>query len=317
MIIALVHPDRADAHTGNLTTAVRWQGILAGLGHEVRRLPDWDGDEADLLLALHATKTAGSVLRFRERWPERPVVVGLAGTDLYRHLANEPAGRDAVAAAARLVALQPLAADELPAAQRDKLRVIYQSAEPVADAPAPRDDRFETAVLAHLRPVKDPLLAAAAARLLAPASRVAVVHAGAALDPELGRAAEEETAANPRYRWLGAVSRDEARRLLGASRLLVVTSRQEGGANVVSEALAAGVPILSTRIPGSVGILGPDYPGYFPVGDAAALAKLLARVEGRDGLYEELRGRVESLRPLVDPAREREAWRELLAELGV
>lgn len=314
--IALVHPERADAHTGNLTTAARWQGILAGLGHEVRRLPEWDGEEADLLVALHAAKSADSVLRFRDRWPRRPLIVGLTGTDVYRDLPLDRKAQEALAAASRLVALQPLAADELPADHREKLRVIYQSAEPVADAPPPRDDRFEVAVLAHLRPVKDPLLAAAASRLLAPGSRVEVVHAGAALDPELGRSAEAETEANPRYRWLGPVSRDRARRLLSSSRLLLLTSRLEGGANVVSEALAAGVPVLSTRIPGSVGILGPDYPGYFPVGDAAALAELLARTEAGDGLHEELRRRVEALRSRVDPEREIEAWRKLLAELG-
>ncbi len=55
--------------------------------------------------------------------------------------------------------------------------------------------------------------------------------------------------------------------------------RGEGGANVLSEALAASVPILATRIPGSVGILGPEYPGYFPVGDTEALAALLWRAE--------------------------------------
>lgn len=320
MKILLVHPERADAHTGNLTTALRWERILAGLGHDVRRLPEWDGEEADLLVTLHAAKSADSVLRFRALRPDRPVIVGLTGTDVYRDMPQDRRAQEAVSAATRLVALQPLAADELPEGGRDKLRVIFQSAKPVADAPAPRRDRFEVAVLAHLRPVKDPLLAAAAARLLAPSSRVQVRHAGAALDPELGRSAERETEANPRYRWLGAVSPEDARRLLAASRLLVVTSRLEGGANVVSEALAAGVPVLSTRIPGSVGILGPDYPGYFPVGDARALAELLTRVEARaesrDGLYAELRRRVASLRPLVDPAREREAWRELLAELA-
>lgn len=317
MKIALVHPDRAEGHTGNLTTAARWEGILAGLGHAVRRLPEWDGEDADLLLALHATKTAGSVLRFGERWPRRPVVVGLAGTDLYRDLPGDPAGLKAVAAADRLVVLQPLAAAELPESHHAKLRVIRQSAEPLADVPPPREDRFEVAVLAHLRPVKDPLLPVAAARLLGPESRVQIRHAGAVLDPDLGRALEAEVAGNPRYRWLGAVSRDAARRLLGSSRLLILSSRLEGGANAVSEALAAGVPVLSTRVPGSVGILGPDYPGFFPVGDAAALAELLARVETRDGLYTELLRRTAALRPLVDPAREREAWRRLLAELAV
>jgi glycosyltransferase involved in cell wall biosynthesis len=78
-----------------------------------------------------------------------------------------------------------------------------------------------------------------------------------------------------RYGWRGAVPRTEALAVLARSRLLALTSLQEGGANVVSEALAAGVPIVSSAIPGSIGLLGADYPGYFPVGDTEALATVL------------------------------------------
>ncbi|MDQ3974703.1 MAG: glycosyltransferase, partial [Actinomycetota bacterium] len=129
--------------------------------------------------------------------------------------------------------------------------------------------------------------------------------------------ARAEQACNPRYRWLGEASRDRALHTLARSRLLVLTSTLEGGANVVTEALACSVPVLSTRIPGSVGILGPDYPGYFPVGDAAGLAALLERAERDDeGFYQGLQRRCEALRPLVDPARERRSWQQLLAELA-
>jgi glycosyltransferase involved in cell wall biosynthesis len=102
---------------------------------------------------------------------------------------------------------------------------------------------------------------------------------------------------------------------LARSELLVLTSRSEGGANVVTEAIAAGVAVLSTRIDGSLGILGDDYPGYFPVGDAPALAALLHRFEVDSRFADELRARVAALRPLVDPARERASWRELVGEL--
>jgi len=177
-------------------------------------------------------------------------------------------------------------------------------------------DAFRAVLLAHLRPVKDPLLAAAAARRLPGTSRLVVEHLGGPGDDDLNAAAREAAAATSRYRWLGERSRPEALARLARAEALLVTSRLEGGANVVSEAIALGVPVLSTRIAGSEGLLGRDYPAYFPPGDAAALAALLERLEGDPGLRADLRGRIAALRPLVDPARERAAWADLLAELG-
>ena len=104
--------------------------------------------------------------------------------------------------------------------------------------------------------------------------------------------------------------------MLSGSQLLAITSRLEGGSNALSEAIAARVPVLSTRVDGSVGVLGADYPGYFPVGDAAALAGLLDRAETDGRFLAALRRGVERAGPLVDPAREREAWRALLGELA-
>jgi glycosyltransferase involved in cell wall biosynthesis len=75
------------------------------------------------------------------------------------------------------------------------------------------------------------------------------------------------------------------------------------------------VPVLATRIPGSVGILGPEYPGYFPVGDTEALAALLWRAETDRDFRAALRAHIRRLRPLVSPARERRGWRALLEEL--
>ena len=48
---------------------------------------------------------------------------------------------------------------------------------------------------------------------------------------------------------------------------------------MISEAAVAGVPVLASRMDGNVGLLGADYPGYFPVGDTEALARLLERLE--------------------------------------
>src|SRR5438876_9997492 len=118
-----------------------------------------------------------------------------------------------------------------------------------------------------------------------------------------------------RYRWIGEVRNRPARRMLACSRLLVVSSRMEGGANVVSEALADQVPVLASRIGGNVGLLGPDYPGYFPVGDSRALAQLLVRAETGESFYRTLARRFADGPREVAPARERAAWAASLREL--
>ena len=171
-------------------------------------------------------------------------------------------------------------------------------------------------VLAHLRPVKDPLRTAFAVRLVPSSSQLQVVHLGNALDETLGEEARKEMTVNPRYRWLGERPPAEARRMLASSRLMVLTSRLEGGANVVSEAIACSVPVISSRISGSIGLLGEEYPGYFPVGGTQALSDLLHHAETDAGFYEALTSWCERRAALVDPANERRAWQDLLHELG-
>lgn len=314
MRIQIASPARPGFPAGNNVTALRWARLLRQQGHEVS-VTGLELAECDLLIALHARRSFPLLSQARARHPDRPLLVALTGTDLYQDLPGSAEAQQALDWAARIVVLQPLASDALPARVREKVRVILQSAEPPPERAKPDPERFEVALLAHLRPVKDPFCAAAAARLLPPDSRVVVTHAGAALSPELEEQARREALENPRYRWLGELPREEALRVLSRSRLLVLTSHSEGGANAVSEALAAGVPVLSSRIAGSVGVLGADYPGFFPAGDPGALAALLRRAETEAGFYAQLRSACAALAPLVSPERERAAWKELLREL--
>jgi glycosyltransferase involved in cell wall biosynthesis len=89
----------------------------------------------------------------------------------------------------------------------------------------------------------------------------------------------------------------------------------EGGANVISEALVDGVPVLASRIPGSLGLLGERYPGFFPVGDTQALAELLVRADSDPRFYQRLRNECERRAALFTPEAERSAWAAVLAEL--
>lgn len=317
MKILLINPTPVQTHTGNRTTAERWARLLRESGHHVEVAHEWSGPtiQWDLLITLHARKSFPILERFHHAHADVPVVVALTGTDVYQDIESSSEAKQSLEIASRLIVLQPLAVDALPEHFRSKCRVIYQSA--AAEPPKQPDNKvFRICVLAHLRAVKDPLRAAYAARKLPPDSRVQVMHGGGVLDAELAREAEAEQRRNPRYVWLGDLSHERALRLLAGSHLLAVTSVLEGGANVVSEAIATGVPILSTLIPGSIGILGPDYPGYFPVGDTRALCNSMHRAETDPAFYSELSRRISDLMVVVEPKRERESWNALLAEVS-
>lgn len=295
---------------------LRWRRILRELGHEVRVADAYDGSPTDLMIALHAWRSAESIRRFRALYPDRPLIVALSGTDIYEYIARDPAPvLHSLACADRLLALQDLVRRRVPMRFRSKLRVLHQSAHPLR--PGRKSTRsFDVAVIGHLRHVKDPMRAALAARRLPASSRMRIVHYGAAENPRWAAAAKAEMARNPRYVWRGDRPRAEVGRLLGRARVMVLSSCSEGGANVISEAVAAKVPILASRIDGSVGLLGRDYPGYFPVGDTAALARLLHRVESDPPYLSRLQRAIARRALLFRPAREKAAWKKLIRELA-
>jgi putative glycosyltransferase (TIGR04348 family) len=317
--VALICPAPPGSRLGNRITALRWQRMLRELGHRPFIATGPTSRRHDAMIALHAGKSAEAVRLSRQQYPGRPVVVALTGTDLYRDIHHDPAARRSLRLADRLIVLHDRAARELPVAVRGKAVVVPQSAPAVRRTGRPARSAFEVAVVAHLRAVKDPLRTALAARLLPAASRIQVVHAGQALTDGMRRAALAEQRRNPRYRWLGELPRWKARELIARSRLLSVTSEMEGGANVVSEALAAGTPVIASRIPAMQAILGPSYPGLFPFGSTQALARLLARAEREPRFLSELQRRCRARRGVVSPEREKAALRALfeeLAELG-
>jgi putative glycosyltransferase (TIGR04348 family) len=323
--IGIVTPAPPRSRYGNRVTALRWAGILRRLGHRVSIIQAYEGEPYDLLVALHARRSYPSIRRFHLDHPERPLLVALTGTDVYQDLPGSRRARQSLEVATRLIALQPKAREALPSRLRPKMRVIYQSVSRGSGKdtkPQPRNPNavsrwrsFDVCVIGHLRPVKDPFRAARASRRLPRASRVRVLHLGAAMDEGMARRARAEMRANPRYLWLGEQPHGRVQRILASSALCVLSSKLEGGANVVSEAIAAGVPLLASRIAGSVGLLGKSYPGYFRVGDTEELGRLLDRAETDPSFLRTLRRHCRKLAPLFDPGCERNAWGRLLQEL--
>jgi putative glycosyltransferase (TIGR04348 family) len=332
MRIGIVTPAPPDSRSGNRITALRWANVLRRLGNRVSISQTYDGEPIDLLVALHARRSHPSIIRFRNQNAEAPIIVVLTGTDLYRDIRSNPLARKSLEIATRIVVLQPKALEELHPDLRDKTRVIYQSVENMRGLAGPGDSAAKTSaskpeleqrtsgsidvcVIGHLRAVKDPFRTAMAARLLPLSSRIRVLQVGGAMTDAMAARARKEMRVNQRYEWLGEQPRSHVRRILQKSRLCVLSSRMEGGANVLSEAIVASVPILASRIDGNVGILGADYPGYFDVGATKELARLLTRVETFPEYLAELRARVKDLDCRFSPAREQKAWADLVGEL--
>ncbi len=302
--------------TGNEITARRWEEVLRKLGHEPVVLEQYESEGADLLIALHARKSAASIEAFKEAFPAKPIVVAMTGTDLYQDLPDDETVLRSLELATRIVVLQPGGLDILDASFRSKTKVIYQSAQPIARTITKAANCFQAGLVAHLRDVKDPLLAAEAASMLPKASRGQIVHAGAAGSSEMEKRAKAAATKNARYRWIGPVSHKEARLLIARSHILLLTSRSEGGANVLSEALALKTPILASRVPGVEGLLGADFPGYFLAGDAGSLATLLEGAEHDEVFYRRLELAGEELAKKVEPFRELRSWKELLGSMA-
>ncbi len=123
MKISLVTPAGKQSRAGNRTTAVRWARILGDLGHRVTVSEADDGRAADMMVAVHAWRSADSIRRFSDAHPERPLVVLLAGTDIYRFQhshADETLGT--MELADRLVCLHERVDRDIPARFAARLR---------------------------------------------------------------------------------------------------------------------------------------------------------------------------------------------------
>ncbi|HET7773633.1 MAG TPA: selenoneine biosynthesis selenosugar synthase SenB [Burkholderiaceae bacterium] len=321
--IVLVTPALADANNGNWQTARRWARLLKPL-HRVEIADHWAagrgaaGSDAQLLIALHARRSAASIVAWKTAHPERPLIVALTGTDLYRDIDHDPAAQHALTLADRLIVLNELGARALPAALRGKVRVVLQSCSrrvPRAPAGQPGRKRLRVLMVGHLRAEKDPATYQRAALRLRHRADLFLDHIGRALQPELADAAQACMQQQPRYRWLGGLPHSATRDRMARAHLLVHASRMEGGAHAVIEAIRSGVPVLASAIDGNLGLLGTDYAGTFAAGDDAALARLIERFADEPAFAAQLRAQCAARADRFSPEAEAAALRAIVSEL--
>lgn len=310
--IVIATPALATANNGNWQTARRWLRFLRA-HYRVSLQAEWDGTPCDLLIALHARRSAPSIAAFAHACPAKPLIVVLTGTDLYRDIKIDVDAQRSLSLATALVVLQEAGVQELPAALRGKTTVIFQSAP--ALKPALRSARrMEVTMIGHLREEKDPLTFMRAAALVR-APQVRMTHIGGGLDPALIEQALATQRDLPRYRWLGNLPHAQTRQNLKRSHLMVLASKMEGGANVIIEAITSGVPVLASDISGNRGMLGDDYAGYFPVGDSETLARMIDRSIADPSFYRQLCLQCETRARLFTPAREQASIEQLVDAL--
>jgi putative glycosyltransferase (TIGR04348 family) len=314
------------ANNGNWQTAYRWSQYLAA-AYRVSLASQWhapgEGDGGKnapaCLIALHARRSAASIAEFANACPDRPLIVVLTGTDLYRDIHCDQSARRSLDLATHLVVLQTEGLAELDAGHRAKCRVIFQSAPAWTPSADPGEaGTFDVVLVGHLRAEKDPLTPMRALDALSADSPVRLIHIGNALDDEYRLAAEAMQArtwpALQRYEWLAGLPHDETLRRIARAKAMVISSVMEGGANVIIEAIHAGVPVLASRISGNVGMLGRDYRGYFTPGDPKELAGLLERASRDDAFLAELKRQCADRAPLFEPAREEAAVLALVSD---
>jgi putative glycosyltransferase (TIGR04348 family) len=317
MHIGIITPAAPKSLNGNRATAQRWANFLIQLGHKVSITMQWDGTEYDVMVALHAWRSADSIAQFKQACPHRPLVLAMTGTDLYRFIKSHPEPTLAsIGSADKLVTLHRLAYRVLPESSRHKIHVIHQSAEPIKQTINRSVKTFDICVVGHLREEKDSMRVAYAVRDLPKQSRIRILHYGKAHNEEWAAYANDEMKVNARYHWLGEVPHWKVREAYGRCHLMVLPSVMEGGANVISEATVAGLPVIASDIDGSTGLLGDDYAGYFSVKNEKSLADILIKAETNSDFIETLTQQCKQRAKLFTLKAERQAWADLLNELG-
>ncbi len=315
----IVSPAARQSNNGNWRTAARWRRMLAPIARATIA-QQWTGEPFGLMLALHACRSAASIAAWDKARSQSgessrlPLIVVLTGTDLYRDIRSDAGAQRSLQLADALVVLQDQGLESLPPTVRDKATVIYQSGAHRKTL-AKSSRHLRAVMVGHLREEKGPQTLFDVARILHNRADIKLDHVGGALDQGLAQLAEATARACPHYRWLGALPHPDTLRRIQRAHVAINASSMEGGAHTVLEAVRAGTPVLASRIPGNVGMLGADYAGYFGCGDPEALARLLQRCRDERGLLPTLRRQCRARASLFEPRRERTALRRLVLRL--
>ena len=317
--IVIISPALSDANNGNWQTAKRWAQMLSNQ-HRTRIAKQWRADSEhagwdasdDIMIALHARRSADSISAWHAAHGSRGLIVALTGTDLYRDIKTDTQARASLDSAAHLIVLQELGIKSLPNQHHAKTQVIFQSTSS-RKILIKTNKHLNAVMVGHLRDEKMPQTLFETARLLKDEPKIRITHIGAGLDEQLAQDAINTEALCAGYTWAKGLKHAQTRAKIQRAHVLVHTSKMEGGAHVIMEAVCSGTPVLASRMDGNVGMLGARYDGYFPVGDTAALATLLLQCKNDKAFLDHLSSQCALRAPLFSPAAEKASLLGLVA----
>ena len=289
--------------------------MLRAAGHRIRVLESPGSPhqhlDLDVWIGLHAERSAASLELALAASPKVRAITVLTGTDLHREGGLSSLALKQLERSDRLVVLSPGGLELLPEELRSRTCTIPQVPGDLQPAPL-REGTPTLAMLSHLRPVKDPLVVLEALGHLSESAPLRIVHAGEPLDPALASRCEQTSAEDPRYSYLGRLPREQALATLKSSHGLLLPSRSEGGASVLSEALLLGRAVIASDAPGITAFLPKTYGGIFPVGSASDLAALLERFAAQPPWRLELAEQCVAMGTQLRSVEEAKAWQDLV-----
>lgn len=330
---------------GNWRTASRYAQMLRASGinasiYEPSQIDDacTHSGQRTVAIVLNAARSADAVFAFVKE--QIPVMLVMTGTDLYGALAPAQSGsaryqttEQALHLARLIVVLQAEAGEEIRRRWpllADRVHCLIQTSaprKPYAPVMTPNSKTVRFLVAGHIREEKDPRTAFVGFHRAFPdgwavrsgGRRVPVrlIHVGSHQDKTLAQELIRLGAQYPGILLEGPLSHAQTLRQMTHVHCLIQTSISEGGALVVSEAVACRLPVIASAIPAHRGQMGADYPGFFRTGDPDDLARVFMRFVSDDAFVEQLRERGLALAStLASPSSEREALARLIRQLS-
>jgi glycosyltransferase involved in cell wall biosynthesis len=330
---------------GNWRTASRYAQMLRASGinasiYEPSQIEDacTHSGQRTVAIVLNAARSSEAVTTFVAE--QIPVMLVMTGTDLYGALSPEQSGSEryqraeqALHLARLILVLQAEAGDEIRRRWpklADRVHCVLQTSaprKPYAPVMTQHSKTIRFLVAGHIREEKDPRTAFIGFHRAFPdgwATRadggrvpVRLIHVGSHQDKMLAQELIRLGAQYPGILLEGPLSHAQTLRQMTHVHCLIQSSVSEGGALVVSEAVACRLPVIASAIPAHRGQMGADYPGFFKTGDPDDLARVLQQFVSDDVFVARLRESGQALASLLaSPTAEREALARLVRQLS-
>jgi len=262
MRVAIVSHALNQPSRGNYATVQRWRRHAAGV--DLLLVPPDPGRHfdpvPDVFHGYHALH-GGVVARALARRHARPLVISLGGTDLLALLEKSP-GHEEIGGVLRDADVVTGAFDEFGVLLRGIVRhyvTVPRGVEVVgAPSPKPPDGSLSVLLPSGLREVKDPLLAIAMARTLHRRGLPVTLRIVGPVLSDSYAARVHAAAAGFDFISIGEVEHERMDEAYRASDVVWNTSRAEGGANALLEALAAGCAVFARDVIGNREMLPPE-----------------------------------------------------------